>query len=219
MTPSCFKDLSERIDAFCRSDLYPVVSSEYCNGRDVFDVLCQIAEGGAKIVQIREKHWEKRDIYDLAVRFRPVANHYRMLLIIDDHLDVAMAANADGVHCGQKDLPVSVVRKTASQLLTGCSTHNPEEILQACSDGAGYLNIGPVFATRTKQVSYPPVTLENLEKWKNISTIPFSVMGGIKEHHLPEFCRMGIRHIAMVTEITQAEKITEKVQALRRYIL
>ncbi len=217
MEHSCFRSLQERLEAFRTSDLYPVVSSEYCNGRDPFQVLCQIAEGGAGIVQIREKNWTKRRIYDLAVRFRPVANQWKMLIIIDDHPDVAMAANADGVHCGQEDLPLPAVKKMAPELLLGASTHQPDEIIRACEEGADYLNIGPIFPTQTKKLSYPQTGIQNLEQWMSLSRIPFSVMGGIKEQHLPLLCKMGVRHIAMITEITQAPDITQRVQDLRRY--
>ena len=218
--PSCFKNREERREAFEKSGLYPVVSSEFCAGRNPYEVLCRIAEGGARIVQIREKNMDKRAIYELAVKFRPVANQYGVLVMIDDHADVALAAHADGVHCGQTDLPVSEVRKFAPELLLGVSTHNPVEIREACASDADYLNIGPIYPTSTKSVSYPVVGVEHLKEWMKQASIPFSVMGGIKEKQIQKLLSMGVRHIAMVTEITQAPDIaTHTAELVRNWLV
>ncbi len=215
MISSCFSTLAQRLDAFRRADLYPVISSEFCAGRDPFDVFCAAAEGGAKVVQIREKNWNKGAIHRLACRCREVANRFGMLILIDDHLDVALTSGADGVHLGQEDLPISDARRAAPQLLIGSSTHNLAEILDAQQSDTGYLNVGPIFATQTKTVGMPPLGLELLKELISQISVPFSVMGGIKAHHIPELWTLGARHIAMVTEITQASDPAQKVRELR----
>ena len=96
------------------------------------------------------------------------------------------------------------------------STHNAEEIRKALADGCSYLNIGPMFPTRTKSVACGALGLEKIEKLREPVTCPFSVMGGIKEHHLELLCSKGFRHIAMVTEITQAPDVEARVKQLRR---
>lgn len=96
MLKSCFRTRAEKAIAFDSADIYPVISSEFCLGRPVLDIFRAVAEGGAKLVQLREKHQGKRVLFDLAVACRPIANEYGILLIINDHVDVALAANADG---------------------------------------------------------------------------------------------------------------------------
>jgi thiamine-phosphate pyrophosphorylase len=211
-----FKNLSERRAAFDAVDLYPVITSDFCNGRHPLDVLRQVAAGGATLVQLREKHLDKGEYYQLACRFREVTREFGMLLIINDHVDIALAVEADGVHLGQEDLPLTAARKIAPELLIGVSTHNPEEAAQAVRDGAGYINIGPIYATGTKAVNCGPVGVEMLKAIAPTLPIPFSIMGGIKAQHIPELVRMGAKRIAMVTEITQADDIRLQTESLRR---
>ena len=210
------RSLQERIELFKSSDLYPVVSSEFCNGRAVCDILSGIAAAGAKIVQIREKNSSDCAMFELVQKCKRITDRYQMLLIVDDRLDIAMAAGADGVHLGQEDFPLIEAKKLAPDMLFGVSTHNAEEIRKALADGCSYLNIGPVFPTRTKSVACGALGLEKMEELKASVTCPFSVMGGIKEHHLELLCSKGVQHIAMVTEITQAQDVEAKVKQLRQ---
>ena len=210
------RTLNERIDLFKRSDLYPVVSSEFCNGRNVCEILSGIAAAGAKIVQIREKNRSDSDMFELVRKCKEITDRYQMLLIVDDRLDIAMAAGADGVHLGQEDFPLTAAKKLAPDMLFGISTHNAGEIRNVLADGCSYLNIGPMFPTGTKSVACGALGLEKIEELKTLVTCPFSVMGGIKEHHLSLLCSKGFRHIAMVTEITQAPDVEAKVKQLRQ---
>ena len=209
------RTLAERIELFKNSDIYPVVSSDFCNGTDACDIVASIAAGGAKIVQIREKHLSDAAVFELVKRCKLITDKFKMLLIVDDRLDIAMAAGADGVHLGQEDFPLIEAKKLAPEMIFGVSTHNADEIKQALADGCGYLNIGPMFPTRTKSVPCGALGLEKIEELKSEVSCPFSVMGGIKEHHLELLCAKGFRHIAMVTEITTAFDVEAKVRQLR----
>jgi thiamine-phosphate pyrophosphorylase len=204
-----------RLDKFRNIDIYPVISSEFTNGQDPLSVLEKIAEGGARIVQLREKNKSKQEIWELALKYRELTDRYSMLLIINDHLDIALASNADGVHLGQDDLPLEAALKIAPELIIGISTHSEQEALRACQSGAGYINIGPIFPTQTKTLSYPAIGLENLKAIASKIEIPFTVMGGIKAANIPELKSCGASRIAMVTEITRATDITQKVRELR----
>ena len=210
------RTLQERIEIFKSSDLYPVVSSEFCNGRSVCSIVASIAAAGAKIVQIREKNISDSLMFELVTQCKLITDKYNMLLIVDDRVDIAMAAGADGVHLGQDDFPLAEAVKLAPEMIFGASTHNAEEIQKALTDGCGYLNIGPMFPTQTKSVACGALGLELIEKLKTQVTCPFSVMGGIKEHHLEMLCSKGFKHIAMVTEITQAADVEAKVRQLRK---
>ena len=213
------RSLQERIDLFRNSDLYPVVTAEFCNGRNVCDIVSDIASGGAKIVQIREKHCSDAALFELVKECKHITDAHQMLLIVDDRLDVAMAAGADGVHLGQEDLPLTEAKKIAPQMLFGVSTHNAGEIAEALAGNCGYLNIGPVFPTATKSVACGALGMEQVEKLKMAVSCPFSIMGGIKEQHIPLLAAGNFRHIAMVTEITQAADVRKKVEELRKAII
>ena len=206
---------AERLAAFRAVDLYPVISSEFTAGRPVLDILKAVADGGAKIVQLREKNLPLPQLWKLAEQYRDITARYHMLLMIDDHADIAMAVEADGVHLGQDDLPLEAAVKLHSELLIGHSTHNLEEALDAVKRGADCINIGPIFPTGTKNVSYPVVGVDNMKQIAAHLQVPFSVMGGIKATHIPELLQAGATRIAMVTEITRADDVTAKVRDLR----
>ncbi|MDD3887131.1 MAG: thiamine phosphate synthase, partial [Victivallaceae bacterium] len=198
MILSCFAGHAERAAAFDRTDVYPVISSEFTLGRSPVEIFEAVAYGGAKIVQLREKKRSSRELFELACACRPIANRYRVLLIIDDRLDVALAAGADGVHLGQDDLPVAEAKRIAPELWVGHSTHNLAEALAGRAAGADYINIGPVFPTNTKSVGYPALGLDMLRSIAPQVGMPFTVMGGIKAHHFAELIAAGARRIAMV---------------------
>ncbi len=211
---SPFRSLAERVEAFRRATLYPVISPEFCGGRSPLSVFEAVIAGGAKAVQIRCKNMEDGELLALVRACRPAASGARALLIVDDRIDIALLGGADGVHLGQTDLPVTEAKKISGELLIGVSTHNESELKKAHADGADYLNIGPVFATQTKNVRYPAVGMEELARLIPMVKMPFSVMGGIKAHHLADLRRLGVRHPAMVTEITQAPDVQKRTAGL-----
>ena len=211
-----FKNLEERMKVFAGEvDIYPVISSEFCNGRSVLDVIEAVGAGGAKVFQLREKHCSDKALYELAVAAGKIADKYGMIFLLDDRLHVALACGADGVHLGQDDLPISAAKKLAPELIVGASTHNIPEARQACLDHCDYLNIGPIYTTQTKSVACGALGIGAIAEISSVINCPFTVMGGIKARHIPELRRAGAKRIAMVTEITQAEDIAGKVRELR----
>ena len=210
-----FHTEKERADAFKKASVYPVVTTDFCAGRNPLDVVRSILEGGAKVVQIREKTMSDRDYLELLKAARKLTNEFNALLIADDRLDAALLADADGVHLGQDDLPCAEARKIAPQLFIGVSTHNRDELLAAQRDGCSYLNIGPIFPTGTKSLPMNPLGLETLSELAPQVKVPFSVMGGIKFSHLKTLRSHGCLHIAAVTAFTQAENPAAEV---RRWI-
>jgi thiamine-phosphate pyrophosphorylase len=209
----------ERLDAFKKIDIYPVTCQELSGGRSNIEVLDAVLAGGAKIIQLREKDWEKREIFELALEFRKRTIVHDALLIINDHIDIALATEADGVHLGQDDLPISAARKIASDLLLGASSHSLEEALGAEKDGADYVNIGPVFPTQTKKKLTRFLGPEAIAEIGPKLKIPFTTMGGINQNNIKDVLEKGARRIAMVTGITQAPDIADRVRALREMIL
>ncbi len=212
---SRFRNRAERLAAFEQADLYPVISSEFTLGRPVLDIFLAAARGGARLIQLRAKNRPLGELYALALACRPVADEYGVLLIIDDHVDVALAAGADGVHLGQEDLPLAAARRIAPELLLGNSTHNREEAL-AARGLADYINVGPIFPTQTKSVNCGALGIAAIAEIAPLAGCPFTVMGGIKARHVPELRAAGAKRIAMVTEVTQAPDVEARVRELRR---
>ena len=205
----------ERVEAFRKASVYPVITTDFCAGRNPLDVVRSILEGGAKVVQVREKTMCDRDYLILLKEARKLTDEFGALLIADDRLDAALLADADGVHLGQDDLPCAEARKIAPQLFIGVSTHNRDELLAAQRDGCSYLNIGPIFPTGTKSLPMNPLGLETLLELAPQVKVPFSVMGGIKFSHLKTLRSHGCLHIAAVTAFTQAENPAAEI---RRWI-
>jgi thiamine-phosphate pyrophosphorylase len=203
---------------FQEVDIYPVTCERLSAGRSNLEVLHAIIEGGARIVQLREKEYSAKDLYHLALKFREITSKAGVLLLINDHLDIAMAVEADGVHLGQDDLPVAAARRIAPELLIGASTHSLEEALQAQEEGADYVNIGPIFPTKTKEGIEHYLGPDAIGAIGPEIRIPFTVMGGINESNIEQVLAKGARRVAIVTAITQAPDISERVSTLRKRI-
>jgi len=209
----------ERLQKFEDVDLYPVTCEKLSEGRSNFEVLEGIIQGGAKIVQLREKEISKQDLYRMALRFREITSQAGVLLIINDHLDIALAVGADGVHLGQDDLPIHAAVRLAPDLIIGGSTHSIEEAVQAQSEGADYVNIGPVFPTKTKEKVARFLGPKAIAEISTHIQLPFTTMGGIKADNIDHVVKHGARRIAVVTAITRAPNIAAATRELRSKIL
>ncbi len=207
-----------RKNAFKQVDIYPVTCERLSNGRSNLEVLKAVIQGGARIIQLREKEYSGKKMYDLALKFREITNKAGVLLIINDHVDIAMAVEADGVHLGQDDFPLKAAIKIAPQLLIGASTHSLKEAIQAQKEGADYINIGPIFPTGTKEGIEHFLGPEAIAAISPEIDVPFTVMGGISESNIDQVLANGARRVAMVTAITQAPDIAAQVKSLREKI-
>ena len=201
---------------FNTPQIYPVITQQHCLNGSSIETLKQCLAADIKIVQLREK--TSQLLHSLAREYRILTATTDTLLIINDHVDLALQVGADGVHLGQDDLSCKEAKKLAPNLIIGVSTHNLEEAQQAQSDGASYINIGPIYNTQTKTLPFPPLGIEQFQKIAQNISIPITVMGGIKAHHLPELIQAGAKTIAMVTEVTQAANINKKIQSLKTTI-
>jgi thiamine-phosphate pyrophosphorylase len=207
-----------RKEKFLQVDLYPVTCERLSAGRSNLDLLEAAIRGGAKIIQLREKELPDRDLYGMALAFRKITAEAGMLLMINDRVDVALAADADGVHLGQEDLPLSAARRIAPELLIGISTHSREEALQAQDGGADYVNIGPIFSTRTKEGVTRFLGPEAIPGIAAGIEIPFTVMGGIGAANIEKVVAQGARRVAVVTAVTMADDMAGAVAALTKTI-
>lgn len=207
---------AERMARFARADLYVVITEAFCAGRSSLEVLDGVLEAGVRLVQFREKDWSTRAMVARAEAFRERTREAGALLIVDDRVDVALAVDADGVHLGEHDLPISAARTLAPDLILGASAHNLDEALRAQDEGASYVNIGPIFATQTKTLPIPPLGLEAIDTIAPQLRVPWTTMGGITLENVQDVVRRGARHVAVVTAVTAAADVRGAAKALRK---
>jgi thiamine-phosphate pyrophosphorylase len=204
-----------RMKAFADADLYLVVTEAHCAGRSPVAVLEDALVAGVRLVQLREKNLSDELLYRRALQFRELTARKQALLIIDDRVDIALATGADGVHVGQDDLPVEAVKRLGPDLIVGCSTHSELEAVAAQKAGASYVNIGPIFPTRTKEGVPAGLGPEAIDRIKRHLTIPWTVMGGIKPCNVGLVLQRGAERVGVVTAITAADDVTTACEELR----
>jgi thiamine-phosphate pyrophosphorylase len=191
------------------SGLYFILDPEHCKGRDPLAVAEQALRGGATVVQWRDKRRDKGEQLPIVSSLRELCDRYVALLIINDHVDLALAARAGGVHVGQHDLPLTAVRSLVpAEFVVGCSTNNPEEALQAQRDGADYVAVGRVFASSTK-TGTRDASPETVREVKKAVTIPVVAIGGITPDNVDEVIRAGADAAAVITAVGEADDVEE----------
>ncbi len=198
-----------------RVSLYPVSCEPLANGRSDFEWLEGVLAGGARMVQLRDKVSDDLTFYRKARVFREKTREAGVLFIVNNRFDIALLAEADGVHLGNTDLPAQEVRKLAPDLIIGVSCNSPEQAASARDRGASYFNIGPLFPTETKKKLTPFLGPDAIARFGALSDLPFTVMGGVKLTHVPELVARGAHRIAVVTALTRAKDIAAET---RRWI-
>jgi thiamine-phosphate pyrophosphorylase len=199
--------------------IYGITSEEFSKGRSNISVVREMIRGGIKIIQYREKG-DKTIMakYEECGEIRRMTESEGVIFIVNDFVDIALAVGADGVHIGQEDMPVNVVRRFAGDMIIGVSTHSPEQALKAVRDGADYIGVGPIYETGTKKTRMRPVGLSYLDFANKNIDLPVVAIGGIKERNIGEVVKRGARTVAMVTEIVGADDIYGKITELNKII-
>ena len=182
---------------FDQIDLYPVITASLSEAKDPVAILMELLKTPIKIVQLREKNLHQMDRFFIAEEFRKLIPENRKLLIVNDDVNSAISSGADGVHLGNTDMPVAEARKKNPDLLIGKSCTTLDEALRAETDGADYINVGPIFETSTK-VGVKPVGLALISEIKNKIRIPMTVMGGITKDNLRLVLEAGATKVAMI---------------------
>jgi thiamine-phosphate pyrophosphorylase len=194
--------------------LYPVTNRKLYEGRYTHEsVIAALAAGGAKIVQLREKDLTDRELYELALLFRRETERRKMLFLIDDRIDLALATGADGAHLGKNDLPIPAARTiVGGDFILGASSHSPAEAKALEAAGATYVNIGPLFPTPTKPRAVAIGTAPLAETVRH-ATVPITCMGGVTAETLDEVLATGVRHVGVVSAIFGAPDIAAATRA------
>lgn len=199
------------------ADIYGLTAEEFSLGRSNIEVVRLMLDAGVRVIQYREKDKKAGEMYRECQAIREMTRAAGAVFIVNDHIDLAMLIDADGVHVGQDDLPVAAVRQLVGEgRLVGLSTHAPAEALSAEASGlVDYIGVGPIFATKTKKDVCAPVGFDYLEFVAASISLPFVAIGGIKEHNIASVAALGATTMALVTEIVGQPDIAAKVRALR----
>lgn len=200
----------------CR--LYVITGESYHPGRTMTEVMEAALAGGADIVQLRDKNATAAELLGKAVDLRRLTRRYGALFVVNDDVELALAADADGVHLGQDDMPLAQARHRAGrQLLIGISTHNIEQALAAERGGADYIGVGPVYPTATKPGRQAVTTAYVAEAAAAIN-IPFFAIGGIAPATAETVLAAGARRLCAVSAVVGAPDPTGVCIALKRDI-
>ena len=184
--------------------LYVIIDPAVARGRDEVEIAREALDGGARLLQLRDKTREKGLQLPIAQALGALCRERGALFIVNDHVDLALAAHADGVHVGQKDLPVGAVRRLAPrEMIVGCSTNNPEEARRAEADGADYVSVGRLFPTGSKEDTRPATT-ETLRAVKTAVSVPVCAIGGISETNIDEALAAGADIVAVIAAVIAA---------------
>lgn len=198
--------------------LYLVTDRKMLRERDLGQSIELAIQGGVTLVQLREKSVSTREFLELAIRVKEITSRYRIPLIINDRLDIALAVDAEGLHVGQDDLPMLKARELLGpSKIIGVSASTLAEALLAQQQGADYLGVGAVFSTSTK-TDASEVSLEQLEIIKKSVTIPVVAIGGINETNLIRVMSTGIDGVSVVSAILAKEDILMAAKQLQELI-
>jgi thiamine-phosphate pyrophosphorylase len=213
----------ERHQKLLKSYLYLVTSPS--------DHLAEIVEaalqGGLTLVQYRNKDADDTVLLNEAQKLCQLCHRYEALFIVNDRIDITLAVDADGVHLGQQDMPVTFARQMlGTHRIIGRSTTNPEEMQRAIAEGADYIGVGPVYPTPTKP-DKPAAGLDYIRYAAEQASIPWYAIGGIDPNNLNEVLSVGAERVSVVRAIMQAEQPTlvtqyfvsqlTRMQTLRTY--
>ena len=208
----------KRRERLARMRLY-VITGDHGDEVETASIVEAALEGGATIIQLRKKSMPMLEQYRLALALRILTREHEALLIINDHPALAIAADADGVHLGQDDLPPEVVRALPGfeGRLIGRSTHTLNEAKAAVDEAVDYIAVGPVYPTPTK-AGRPAVGTGLVSEVAAIADRPFVAVGGIDHDNAPAVVEAGARAIAVVRAVYDAADPAEAARRLHEMI-
>ncbi|MDE6313435.1 MAG: thiamine phosphate synthase [Lachnospiraceae bacterium] len=186
--------------------------------RNFYQVVEHAIQGGCSVVQLREKKCSTREFLQTAKRIKAITKKYNIPLIINDRIDICLAADAEGVHLGLQDMPVAEARRLlGDKKIIGCSAHSLTEACQAKKEGADYLGVGAVFATDTKKDAVT-TSLDTLKEICQKINLPVVAIGGVKEDNADLLRDTGIAGIAVISAIMADSEPRKAAERLKRIL-
>jgi len=167
---------------------------------------CRLAlKSGIRIIQLREKLMSKKELYHEALALRSLTRRHRAIFIVNDYIDIALSADADGVHLGQEDMPLEEARKImGKKKIIGISTHSLKQALAAEVGGADYIGFGPMFNTSSKDAGSPK-GLKALKELRKHIKIPIVAIGGISPENILSVLEAGADTVAVMSAVLKGD--------------
>ena len=187
------------------SSLYFITDSTNFSEEEFLYRTEKALQGGATLIQLREKNKSTREYIDLAKKIHTISRQYGVPLIIDDRTDVALAVDAEGVHLGQSDMPIATARKIMGEnKIIGATTKTVPQAIEAYNQGADYLGVGAIFPTTTK-VKTVLTSTDTLNDICNAVPIPVNAIGGLNKDNIDVLKGIPIAGICVVSAIMKAD--------------
>lgn len=198
--------------------VYLVTDRGILGDRDLCECIEQAILGGATMIQLREKDISTLEFYNISLKVKAITSKYKVPLIINDRVDIALACDAEGVHVGQSDMPLEVVRRIIGKnKIIGVSTGSVEKAKLAEENGADYIGVGAIFPTGSKDDAVT-IGLEELQNIRNNVSIPIVAIGGINENNCSKVISAGADGVAVISAILGKEDIRKASEELRELI-
>jgi thiamine-phosphate diphosphorylase len=195
--------------------LYVITDERLFSERKHLEIARAALEGGAGVIQLRDKHADAGELLPVAREMRRLCRLRGALLIVNDRVDLAVAAGADGVHLGQTDLPVREARKLlGKEKLIGVSVENGEQVRKAGRDGADYLGVGAVYGSATKNDAGDAVGPGQVLRFRGLTSLPLVAIGGITLERVPEVMAAGADAVAVIGAVAGAADPVAAARAL-----
>jgi len=201
---------------FSLPSIYPI-TDEHVSGIPHAEQVRRLVSGGARLIQIREKHADSGYFYRAVVESVDIAHAAGVKIIVNDRVDIALTAGADGVHLGQDDVPPEMARRVLGKnAIVGFSTHRPEEASDAVGLPVDYIAIGPIFATTTKDDPDPILGLKLLASAKAaVGDLPLVAIGGINLRNVGSVLDNGADSAAMISGLlSDSLEIIDRMRGL-----
>ncbi|MGB3093103.1 MAG: thiamine phosphate synthase [Candidatus Zixiibacteriota bacterium] len=194
--------------------LYVIVDKKICGDRDVEDVVRQTIEGGAQMIQYRDKDSGDADFLSMASKLRAVCKERGVPFIVNDRTGIALEVDANGVHLGQKDLSINEARKILGPAgIIGKSASTIDQAKKAEKEGADYLGFGPIFETLSKEIA-EPIGLSIVPEARHSLRIPFYLIGGITKDNLDQIIEAGATRIAVISAVVLSDDVKSATAGL-----
>lgn len=196
--------------------LYAIVDPAHTRGRSPIEVAEQILEGGAAVLQLRDKRDRDADTLALARELKLLCARAGVPFVVNDRADLARLADADGLHLGQEDLPIGSARAIVGSMPIGRSTHSLRQAVEAAREGSDMIGFGPVFPTATKENPAPVVGTSELASVVKAVSIPVVAIGGITLERLSEVLASGVPLVAVISAVSGADDVKAAASAFQR---
>jgi thiamine-phosphate pyrophosphorylase len=200
-------------------DLHVITRRDRRRGRDHLAVARAALEGGARLVQLRDKKMGARALWEVGRSMRELTRSRGAAFVVNDRVDIALGVEADGVHLGPEDMPIEVARHVLGrQAIIGASVASPVEAQAAEAAGASYVSVGSIFATASKSDAGAPIGTQAIADIKRAVSVPVLAIGGISCENVKAVIDAGADGVAVISAVAEAEDMVAATAALLRAI-